>query len=247
MQFLKKFIPASLKLFYRINQRRRKDRVSVNNKQFATGFSHEPAQFTLVAIEQPVKTNATSVNKINNLSIAINKLNNIIIQPGQIFSFWHLVGDPSKKNGYQKSRSIINGELEAAIGGGLCQLSGLIYFLALHAGLTITERHAHSIDIYKEEERFAPLGSDATVAYGYKDLRFINPYDFTIRLNFQLTATCLKGSITANEKLQPLSIAFEYRKLPGHTVVDTICDNNGNRFIINSSSYGQLPGNATAI
>ena len=247
MQFLKKFIPASLKLFYRINQRWRKDRVSGNNKLFATAFFPDPAKYTVVAIEQPVKANATAINKIHNLSLAITQLNNIIIQPGQIFSFWHLVGDPSKKNGYQKSRSIINGELEAAVGGGLCQLSGLIYFLALHAGLTITERHAHSIDIYKEEERFAPLGSDATVAYGYKDLRFINPYDFTIGLNFQLTATCLKGSITANEKLQPLSIAFEYRKLPGHTAVDTIYDTKGNRFIINSSCYGQLPGNATIL
>ena len=247
MNVLKKFIPASLKLFYRLNQRRRKDRVSGNNKLFATAFSPDPAKYTVVVIEQPVKANATAINKVHNLSLAITQLNNIIIQPGQIFSFWYLVGDPSKKNGYQKSRSIINGELEAAVGGGLCQLSGLIYFLALQAGLTITERHAHSIDIYKEEERFAPLGSDATVAYGYKDLRFINPYDFTIRLNFQLTPTCLKGSITANEKLQPISIAFEYRKLPGHTVVDTIYDTNGNRFIINSSCYGQLPGNASIL
>ena len=237
MNILKKFIPASLKLFYRTNQRRYIDRSSGNYKIFAKEFSATPDFHPVVMIEQIIKSNALSVNKIHNLSLAIAKLNNIIIQPGYIFSFWQLAGNPTQKNGYQKSRSIINGDVEATIGGGLCQLSGLIYFLAIQAGLTITERHAHSVDIYKEEERFTPLGSDATVAYGYKDLRFMNQNHFPVLLSFQLTETLLTGSLLAKEKLEPCPITFEYRRFLTHTEVDTFSVINGHPFLLCGNSY----------
>ena len=240
MNILKKFIPASLKLFYRINQRRYIDRSSGNYKIFAKEFSATPDFHPAVMIEQIIKSNALSVNKIHNLSLAIAKLNNIIIQPGYIFSFWQLAGNPTQKNGYQKSRSIINGDVEATIGGGLCQLSGLIYFLAIQAGLTITERHAHSVDIYKEEERFTPLGSDATVAYGYKDLRFINQYQFPVIISFHLSENVLTGKILSEEKMNTGKIEFEYRKFLKHIEVDTICSNNGQISIISTDSYKTL-------
>jgi len=57
-------------------------------------------------------------------------------------------------------------------GGGLCQLSGIIYHAVLEAGLEILERHPHSLDIYTATTRYTPLGSDAAVVYGHKDLRF---------------------------------------------------------------------------
>ena len=241
MQGIKKIIPSSLKLFYKVSKRRCKDIFNGNYKRFALRYSNEDEFYPVIKIEQPIKATGTTLNKINNLSIAINKLNNIIIQPGEIFSFWKLVGNPSAKNGYKKSRSIINGEVDAAIGGGLCQLSGLIYFLALQGGLKITERHAHSIDIYTEEERFTPLGTDATVAYGYKDLRFINQYHFPVVLIFHLTNDSLTGNLLSKEKIAPCCIAFEYRKFDGYTEVDTIAENNEDHFIINSGRYKTLP------
>ena len=240
MSIIRKLIPTSIKLSYRLNRRRRSDRISGNNKLFAKEFADPSGFYPVVIIDQPVKTTTASLNKIHNLSLAIAGINNITIKASEIFSFWELVGNPSQQNGYQKSRSIINGELEAAIGGGLCQLSGLIYFLALQAGLVITERHAHSIDIYTEEERFTPLGSDATVTYGYKDLRFMNPYSFPLVIAFQLSAETLTGTILAKEKIVPHKIIFEYRKSSTHTEVDTIGESSGNSFIISTNSYKKL-------
>ena len=237
MNSFKKIIPASLKLLYRINQRRCKDLYYRTYKKFALQHAKEDGFYSIIIIEQPVRSTGSSINKITNLALAIKKLNNIIIQTGEIFSFWQIVGNPSQKNGYQKSRSIINGEVEEAIGGGLCQLSGLIYFLAIQAGLTITERHAHSVDIYKEEERFTPLGSDATVAYGYKDLRFMNQNHFPVLLSFQLTETLLTGSLLAKEKLEPCPITFEYRRFLTHTEVDTLSVINGHPVLLCSNSY----------
>ena len=240
MGSFKKIIPSSLRLFYRINQRRCKDIFNGTSKKIARRVSKEYEFHPVVTIEQPIKLTDSTHNKIHNLSLAIAKLNNIIIEPGEIFSFWQLVGNPSQKNGYQKSRSIINGEVEAAVGGGLCQLSGLIYFLAIRSGLKITERYAHSIDIYTEEERFTPLGSDATVTYGYKDLRFINPYNFPIVISFQLTADTLTGYLLAKEKPELCKIAFEYRKFPTFTEVDTIATINGRSIKQYSNRYKLL-------
>lgn len=240
MRTIKKIVPASLKLLYTVNKRRCRDLINGNRKKWAGQYLHEAEFFSVISLEQEVKANVSAENKIHNLGLAIGALNNILINPGEIFSFWHLVGIPSQKNGYQKSRSIIAGEIDAAIGGGLCQLSGLIYFLAIKAGLAITERHPHSLDIYKEEERFTPLGSDATVVYGYKDLRFVNNYPFPVCLSFQLTKNTLTGSLSAAEKMEPREIEFLYNRSGAHTLVDTICEYNGQRFVISSNSYQSL-------
>ncbi|MBK7433440.1 MAG: VanW family protein [Chitinophagaceae bacterium] len=194
------------------------------------------------SITQPLKSAASALAKKQNLSIALNKLDGLQICPGQVFSFWHLVGDPSKKNGYQKSRTIINGQLQEEVGGGLCQLSGLIYYLALHAGLNILERHPHSLDIYSEEERFTPLGSDATVVYGYKDLRFINTLTTPVTFQFELTDSALKGKLYAAQMLEPFTIQFEYEADDGYTRVTAFAARNDTRSLISSSRYRKWNG-----
>ena len=40
--------------------------------------------------------------KATNIQIASKNLNNIIIHPGEEFSFWSLVGNTTKKKGYQE-------------------------------------------------------------------------------------------------------------------------------------------------
>ncbi len=124
--------------------------------------------------------------KKKNLQVAIQRIESIQINSNEIFSFWRITGPPSKKNGYVESRSLVNGNLEKSLGGGLCQLSGLIYYVSLCAKLEVLERHNHSADIYTDETRFTPLGSDATVAYGYKDLKIRNNLKHPIKFTFSI-------------------------------------------------------------
>ncbi len=236
----KKHIPSFLKLYIKQGARKGRDIFTGTSKRFATSLSLQDNLYKIVEITQSVKTTPTTINKLHNLSLAIKQINNIIIQPGQVFSFWNLVGNPSEKKGYQKSRSIVRGEIETAVGGGLCQLSGLIYFLALKAGLTITERHAHSMDIYKEEERFTPLGSDATVVYGYKDLRIKNSFQFPIQLQISLTETNLSSSFSAKEKLQGYEIEFVYSRGNDFIEVVTIQKKGTTSKIIATNKYKLL-------
>lgn len=79
-------------------------------------------------------------NKITNLRLAVEKLNGSIIKPNQCFSIWHNVGRPTKKRGFLEGLSLHNGKIGKDIGGGLCQLGNLIYWMFLHSELTVTER-----------------------------------------------------------------------------------------------------------
>ena len=50
-------------------------------------------------------------NKAVNLSLAAPKISGIIIKPGEIFSFWKLVGSCSVKKGYKDGLMISSGYL----------------------------------------------------------------------------------------------------------------------------------------
>ncbi len=221
---MKRIFPAQVRRTVKVWLRFGKDLFNGTNKRFARQPGAANDLPAVISIQQSIKPQASSANKVHNISIAISKLNGVCIQPGQVLSFWHLVGSPSEKNNYQKSRSIVAGKLEAETGGGLCQLSGLIYFLSLQAGLTVQERHAHSLDIYRDEERFTPLGSDATVAYGYKDLRLRNDLPFPVQFKFTVTENLLTGLICCEGKINIKKVDFQYEHHPDHTVVHTISD-----------------------
>jgi vancomycin resistance protein VanW len=225
MKFLLRLLPAPLKLLLRVQWRRCRDIAAGSQGRFATLLVKADAMPVAISLQQTIKTTDTAGGKIENISIALNRINNLVIQPGQLFSFWRLVGNPTAKKGYQKSRSIVRGALVAETGGGLCQLSGLIYFLAIKAGLEITERYSHSMDIYTEEERFTPLGSDATVAYGYKDLRFVNNLPHAVSLQFILTADTITGSINSATPISITEITFLHKTANNLVEVITMAGN----------------------
>jgi len=242
MAGIKRFFPSPVKRFIKIRRRYLRDLVNGDLKKMGLGITPGPLKHLVKSIEQPITLTATSEAKKKNLSIAAGKLNNVQVLPGQIFSFWHLLGYPSQKKGYQKSRSIIGDQLKEETGGGLCQLSGLIYFLALHGGLTVIERHPHSFDIYREEERFTPLGSDATVVYGYKDLRLMNPYDFPVSFFFLVHEQGLTGQLFSAWPMESNEVEFEYSKQNGSTAVQTRICKDGHSRILTTNLYKKLPG-----
>jgi vancomycin resistance protein VanW len=174
-----------------------------------------------VQVVQALKTAEYSENKRHNLALAISAIEPVVIGPGEIFSFWQLVGPPDRGCGYLEGRAIVRGKLQPVVGGGLCQLSGMIYLLALQAGLPIGERHAHSQDIYTDATRFTPLGSDATVVYGYKDLRFVNNLAVPLRLGFSLEADQIVARLMAGVRIANYTLDFVVEDAPGGRRVET--------------------------
>ena len=89
-----------------------------------------------------------------------------ILAPGETFSFNAAAAPLSR---YEPSDVIVNGRIDTALGGGLCQVASTLYMAANYAGLEIVERSPH----YAELPYIRP-GFDATVWFGSLDLKFRN-------------------------------------------------------------------------
>lgn len=132
-------------------------------------------------------------NKVKNLTIASRRLSGLIVRPGETFSFWRRVGNPTGRKGYVEGMVLFYGKVAAGVGGGLCQLSNLIYWMTLHTPLTVTERHRHSYDVFPDSGRTQPFGSGATCAYNYLDLQIENRTRQPWQLVVYVTDTHLAG------------------------------------------------------
>jgi vancomycin resistance protein VanW len=148
-------------------------------------------------------------NKVHNLKIACPKIDGILIHPGQTFSFWRRLGEATEAEGYCQGMQLSRGEVVKGIGGGLCQLANLLYWMALHTALDVNERHHHSFDPFPDEHRVLPFGSGAGVFYNYIDLRFHNPTDLTFQIKLWVTEEHLKGAIYTDREPQHSFHVFE--------------------------------------
>ncbi len=122
-------------------------------------------------------------NKIVNLKLAAKQLDGVILRPGETLSYWRLIGKPTRTKGYVDGMVLCDGKVMAGVGGGLCQLSNLLYWITLHTPLTITERHRHGYDVFPDANRTQPFGSGATCFYPHGDLMILNRTDDTFQLS----------------------------------------------------------------
>lgn len=147
--------------------------------------------------------------KVANLRLATAKINGLVIPPGKEFSFWHTVGAPTPARGFVKGMLLAEGEIIEGYGGGLCQLSNLLYWLFLHTPLTVTERFHHALDVFPDSGRVLPFGSGATILYNYIDLRARNTTGVPLQLKVWLTDRHLKGQVLSPERIPGKYHIFE--------------------------------------
>ncbi len=161
-----------------------------------------------------------TAGKVQNLRAACQRLDGVEIPAGEIFSFWRQLGRTTRAAGFTEGRELRSGCLVPNLGGGLCQLSGLLHSAALSAGLQVVERHAHSRTLPGTP---LPPELDATVFWNYVDLRFSAPFSW--RLETRLTATDLVVSIRAlkdSAVAMPKPLAVE-NGLPVRAAADGDC------------------------
>lgn len=133
------------------------------------------------------------LGKESNVTLVAKVISGTLLEPGQEFSYHHCVGPPTKKRGFVMGAELHDGRLEGGIGGGACQVSNLLYVLALISGCTITERHRHGFDLFPDSERTVPFGCGATVFFPTTDLRFRNSLDQDLFLSLTIEDGFLVG------------------------------------------------------
>jgi vancomycin resistance protein VanW len=166
---------------------------------FANHINSQPMPEKIFSHQTPLMRKLRNVdmqlqfNKVKNLKIAVKKLNGLVIMPGETFSYWRLIGPTLAIKGYKKGMVLHNGTYKAGTGGGLCQLSNLVYWMTLHTPLTVIERWRHSYDVFPDAGRTLPFGTGATCSFPYIDLQFRNNTQEPFQLIVKITENDLMG------------------------------------------------------
>lgn len=221
--FARKYLPHHWKLQLKLLKRYFGEQKT--QYLYSKNYSVENIGEHIIELRQVIKKGDFYENKIHNLKIVESKINNLIIKPNEVFSFWKLVRKPSENNSFKEGRNLIKNNISSDFGGGICQFSSILYYLALQSGLKIIERFPHSMDIYKEDERFMPLGSDCTVVYGYKDLQIQNPFSFAVQLKCSVNDDELYISLVSPNKIILHIIDFNYSESEKGVWVETVSNN----------------------
>ena len=138
-------------------------------------------------------------NKAVNIRLACACLNGLLIRPGEVFSFWRLVGNPSPARGYKNGRVIIGNQLRPGPGGGLCNLANLIHWMVIHSPLEVVEFHNHSDALAPDEHGRVPFSAGTSVSYSFVDYRFRNNTDQDIQLLTWCDGDKLYGELRCTE------------------------------------------------
>ncbi|WP_196892897.1 VanW family protein [Aureivirga marina] len=141
-------------------------------------------------------------NKRVNLELAIKEIDGIVIHPGETFSIWKLVGRPTVSKGYLEGLVLKSGKIAKDIGGGLCQLGNLLFWIFAHSPLTITERYRHGYDVFPDVKRKVPFGAGATLSFNHIDLQVKNETENTFIIKLWLDETHLHGELFSKTKIE---------------------------------------------
>lgn len=169
--------------------------VTQNTNSNVQNNTHVQEQTNIPAVEEPktpihapieedlssfsTKIYSKDSNRQNNLRITSSTLNGKVVESGKTFSFTQTVGKSTPQKGYQEADIYDkDGNKIKGYGGGNCQISSTLYnaVLALPS-LNVIERHPHSKKVPYVKE-----GKDAAVAHGSIDFKFVNNYDFPIKI-----------------------------------------------------------------
>ncbi len=133
--------------------------------------------FRDVLSECTTSLRGSSYNRLNNVRKAVDSVNGVILLPGEEFDYNTTLGKRTPENGYLMAGAYSGGQTVQEYGGGICQISSMVYYCSLYANLEISSRTCHYFRVL-----YLPIGLDATVSWGGPEFRFVNNRDFPIKI-----------------------------------------------------------------
>lgn len=114
-----------------------------------------------------------------NLVAASNTIDGTLVKPGETFSLNGILGERTADKGYQEGYVIEGGRLVKGTGGGISQVSTVVYNLAWSSAAELVEHTAHSFYISRY-----PEGREATVYWPTIDNKWKNtsPYGMYVQM-----------------------------------------------------------------
>lgn len=133
---------------------------------------------------------ASTENRRHNIHLAADKISGSIVKAnGGRWSFNERVGEATAEAGFLGAGAIVSGELNDAVGGGICQVATTVFNSVYESGFPVVTRHNHTLYIASY-----PAGRDAAIAYPYMDLIWENdsPSDVLILCTYTDSSLTVK-------------------------------------------------------
>lgn len=154
-------------------------------------FDKTGCRFLLAQYRNPIPTKIASRVRTHNLKLLEARLSSVLLQPGQIFSFWRLAGKPRREAGFKIGPVYDGQSLREGYDAGADQMASALYYLALLADFEILERTAGRLAPRAVGMDFVPLGLEALVHFPERDLRFRSTLPFNVALQVQVSHDAL--------------------------------------------------------
>ena len=176
------------------------------------GYEAFPDRLSTFSTKYPT----SNTDRTTNLRLAASKINGTVVMPGETFSYNKVVGKRTVEAGYKEAAIFSNGQVTNGLGGGICQISSILYDSVVFANLQIKERRNHMFI-----PSYVDGGRDATVVWGSTDFKFVNNRDYPIKIEASVSGGIATISIygvkTDNE--YDISLETEFIKsIPYKTV-----------------------------
>lgn len=133
-------------------------------------------------------------NRNGNLRKACGMLDGLVLQPGQELSYNEALGPRTKELGWLPAPAYSGTKLVDSPGGGICQVSSTLYLASVYSELTIVERRNHGYPV-----SYIPLGMDATVSWGFADLKIRNDSPMPVKIQAEESDGYVRISIHGTE------------------------------------------------
>lgn len=117
-----------------------------------------------------------------NIRLASTRITGSILQPGQDYNQYKVIGPYKKSTGY-KEAPIMSDDALTGFGGGTCQVNTTFYIATVQLPLLVTHRKVHAnVGMY-----YAQQGFDAAVGGGDINLTMVNTLPYAIRYQMFLS------------------------------------------------------------
>lgn len=167
-------------------------------------------------------------DRAENLRLAAEAINGYVIEPGATFSWNDVVGETSADRGYKSAAVLYSSGLGSDDGGGICQVSTALYIAAVKADLEIVERHPHSVP-----SDYAPIGLDATIVYGKRDLQIKNNTEYPVTIYAKAVGQTVNVSLLGKPRSDGITVDATSRVVDRYE--DTAKDGTKKQYYVSES------------
>ncbi len=151
-----------------------------------------------------------------NLVTASNTINGTVLKPGETFSLNGILGERTEAKGYREGYVIESGRLVKGVGGGISQVSTVVYNLAWFSGATLVEHTPHTFYISRY-----PEGREATVYWPTVDNKFTNSTPHAMLIEMWVADSQVHGRVWSTKVYDVEAVKGPRTAVrPGKTITD---------------------------